>query len=252
MGWVNEWAVWINQLPASWGWAVEVVVRLVVAAVLGGAIGLEREVRGHEAGLRTNMLVSLGCALAMIVSLEFARIDWSQWQSGGPFIQIDPARIAYGVMGGIGFLGAGAIMHNRGLIRGMTTAASIWCTAAIGLAAGIGMVFTASVVTALVIVTLIILRMVEPMFPSREGATVVLFQPGQEDDEQPPNILQVRDHLNKLGFSVKQLDLEFDNDHDRWLLTVICHHFEDRYLNMLEDLPEERAWRLHAIRRLQQ
>jgi len=265
MAWINELTQWVDLWQATLGWPSEVLLRLLVAAVLGGAIGLEREVRGHEAGFRTNLLVSLGCALAMIVSLQFARMDWAQWPTAAKFIHVDPARIAYGVMGGIGFLGAGAIMHTKGLIRGMTTAASIWCTAAIGLATGVGMLTIAAFTTALVILALILLRAVEPLFPNREDASVVLTLPdGQDNDPQdgsddtndrsrtPADILAIRDRFNTLGFSVKQLDLEHDDDHGRWTLTVMCHHFENKFSELIDEIDQHPRWRLQAVRRLQQ
>jgi len=278
MVWINELNTVIEQWLTTLGWPSEVIVRLLVAALLGGMIGLEREIRGHEAGLRTNMLVSLGSALAMVVSLHFARMDWSAWPSGSEFIRVDPARIAYGVMGGIGFLGAGTIMQTKGLIRGMTTAASIWCAAAIGLAAGVGMLLTATFVALLVLITLTVLRVIEPMFPSRDDATIVLGLPDTTRQPEPtaaarpdspnqsadaaaepsdeaqslPDILEVRDRFNKKGFAVKQLDLEHNDEQQRWELTILCHHFTDKISDLLSDMHEHRDWRVIAVRRIKQ
>src|SRR3954451_4659489 len=92
---------WANGLQ----WPVEPLVRLALAAVLGGLVGLEREVRGRQAGFRTNLLVALGCCLAMVVSISFAYHPWPRPANFN--INIDPARLAYNVMAGIGFLGAG-------------------------------------------------------------------------------------------------------------------------------------------------
>ena len=119
-------------------WYVQAICRILIAAVLGALIGVERQVHGRSAGLRTQLLVALGAALAMVVSLHFARefasTDPDTWS-----LRIDPARMAYGVMGGIGFLGAGVILRQESGIRGLTTGASLWCTAAVGLACGFGM-----------------------------------------------------------------------------------------------------------------
>ena len=104
------------------------IIKLLVAGLCGGLIGLERERDNKPAGIRTQMLVALGSALFMIVSL-----------SVGSDLRVDPSRIAAQVVTGIGFLGAGAIIRDRGSVRGMTTAASIWVVAAIGLTIGAGL-----------------------------------------------------------------------------------------------------------------
>src|SRR5437016_6342653 len=102
---------------ASLGWPTEALLRMVFAAVAGGLVGMEREVRGREAGFRTNLLVGLGSALVMLVSISFAA---HPWQPRGFTINVDPARIAYSVMTGIGFIGAGTIIKFGGSIRGLT------------------------------------------------------------------------------------------------------------------------------------
>jgi len=127
------------------------ILRIFVAAMLGGAIGLEREYRAKEAGLRTHFLVALGSALFMIVSAYgFAEVKLAEEQ------RWDIARIAAQVVTGIGFIGAGTIIFNKSenVIRGLTTAAGVWVTAAIGLACGGGMYILAIVSTALVLIGL--------------------------------------------------------------------------------------------------
>ncbi|MBO7651952.1 MAG: MgtC/SapB family protein [Bacteroidales bacterium] len=129
----------------------EFILRIFVAAMLGGAIGLEREYRAKEAGLRTHFLVALGSALFMIVSAYgFDGIKLGEEQ------RWDIARIAAQVVTGIGFIGAGTIIFNKSenIIRGLTTAAGVWVTAAIGLACGGGMYILAAVSTALVLIGL--------------------------------------------------------------------------------------------------
>jgi putative Mg2+ transporter-C (MgtC) family protein len=110
------------------------VLRLVVAAVLGGVIGWDREYRAKEAGLRTHFLVALGSALMMIVS-QHAFVDVLDRPGYG----LDPSRIAAQVVSGIGFIGAGTILIQKQFVRGLTTAAGLWATAGIGLAVGGGM-----------------------------------------------------------------------------------------------------------------
>jgi putative Mg2+ transporter-C (MgtC) family protein len=154
--WINDWA---NGLQ----WPAEPLIRLALAALLGGLVGLEREVRGRQAGFRTNLLVSLGCSLIMIVSISFARQPWPH--PAGFSLTIDPARIAYGVMAGIGFLGAGVIIKHEGGIHGLTTAAGLWCVAAIGLACGLGLYLIALSASLLVLAALWVLNYVEKFLP---------------------------------------------------------------------------------------
>jgi putative Mg2+ transporter-C (MgtC) family protein len=135
-------------------WA-EVVLRIGLAAALGGAIGLERELREREAGLRTHMLVSVGAALFTMVS-AYAWTDWRFSNEEG--LVFDPTRIAAQVVTGIGFLGAGAIIRQGLSVKGLTTAATLWVVAAIGMASGVGYYEAAFVTTALVLLSLWPLR----------------------------------------------------------------------------------------------
>lgn len=123
---------------------LELLLRLVIATVLGAGIGLQRELAGKPAGMRTHILICLGCALFTIVSTE-----------GFSGLGNDPSRIAAGVVTGIGFLGAGAIIRGEEeIIAGLTTAASIWVVAAVGLAVGAGLYFISAVASALAAVVL--------------------------------------------------------------------------------------------------
>lgn len=134
----------------------EVILRLLLAALLGGAIGVERERLTWAAGLRTHVLVCLGAALVMIVSAYgFAGA------LGGPDVVLDPSRVAAQVVSGIGFIGAGTILLRHDIIRGLTTAASIWTVAAIGLAVGGGLYLAAVSATVLVLVILAGLKPLE-------------------------------------------------------------------------------------------
>ena len=165
-------AAWTND-PAGWA-AVETGLRLIVAAVLGGLIGLERGVHGRSAGLRTQMLVAVGAALAMVVNLRFPEV----FTDPNLPISIDPSRVAYGVMGGVGFLGAGAIMRFGIGIRGLTTAASLWCTAAVGLAAGFGLYGIATFTALLVVVVLWVLRFLDKILPRAHERQLTLVTTG--------------------------------------------------------------------------
>ncbi len=141
------------ELPELSLW--EGTLRLVLAGVLAGVIGLEREQRDQEAGLRTHILVAGGACLFMIVGV-YAWSDFTLSQRVGAVV--DPSRVASYVVAGIGFLGGGAIIKYGANIKGLTTAASIWITAAIGVAVGVGMYGLAAVTTALVLFSLWPLR----------------------------------------------------------------------------------------------
>jgi putative Mg2+ transporter-C (MgtC) family protein len=126
---------------------LEMVLRLLLAAALGAVVGLQRERTGKQAGLRTHILICLGAALITLLSIY----------GFGP--GSDPARVAAGVVVGVGFLGAGVILHREGgIVVGLTTAATVWVVAGIGMAAGAGLYIVAAVATALVLGALIMPR----------------------------------------------------------------------------------------------
>jgi len=126
---------------------IDLSLRLIVAASLGLAVGFEREIHGHPAGLRTHMLVAVGSALFTVLSAY-------GFGAGSGVTTIDPTRIAAQIVSGIGFLGAGAILKDGIVIRGLTTAASLWATSAVGMAAGAGEHIIAAVATGVILVSL--------------------------------------------------------------------------------------------------
>jgi putative Mg2+ transporter-C (MgtC) family protein len=143
-----------------------VAIRVLIAAGLGAAIGLERELRDQPAGLRTHMLVALGSCLFTLVSAygfhEFTAASSTQ------AVRADVTRVASQIVVGIGFLGGGAILRHGGTIRGLTTAATLWLVAAIGLAAGVGFYSSALIVTAVAIVALEGLKPLEKMLDRKQ------------------------------------------------------------------------------------
>jgi putative Mg2+ transporter-C (MgtC) family protein len=140
----------------------DIIMRSILAVFLSGFIGLERQMHKRHAGLRTHILVCLGSCLIMLTSLYVFDIYKDK-------VALDPARIAAGVITGIGFLGAGTIMRDTEGVRGLTTAASLWMVAGIGLATGCGFWKAACFATALTLIVLFILRRVEWMlFGSKE------------------------------------------------------------------------------------
>jgi putative Mg2+ transporter-C (MgtC) family protein len=135
---------------------VQITIRLILALLLGGLIGLEREMSSHAAGLRTHILVCVGSALVMLLSIY----GFSDFVNE-PNVRIDPSRLAAQVISGIGFLGAGTIIFNGRSITGLTTAASLWVVAGIGLAVGAGFLYPAILACLMVLISLWILNKVE-------------------------------------------------------------------------------------------
>jgi putative Mg2+ transporter-C (MgtC) family protein len=135
------------------------LAKLLLAALLGAVIGLEREIHGRPAGFRTHLLVSLGACLYVITSIHFYTVFGNF--SGNQPVGVDPGRVAAQVVAGIGFLGAGAIIREKYSVRGLTTAACLWIAAAIGGACGVGLFGISIVVTILSLLSLLLLKKVE-------------------------------------------------------------------------------------------
>lgn len=160
----------LSILPAAW--SDSYLLRIIVASVLGAVVGLERDIHGRAAGLRTNLLVSLGAALFMIISEAVATAYGAA--SATTALRADPARIAAQVVSGIGFLGAGAIIKHGFSIRGLTTAASMWTVAAIGMAAGAGYFELAVVATVAALLSLIVLNRFERLYAKDSYRTLTV------------------------------------------------------------------------------
>lgn len=188
----------------------EVIIRLALALALGGLIGLERErlyvaIRTYSAGFRTHILVCVGAALAMIVS------EGLHFQYKG-----DAARVAAQVISGIGFLGAGAILREGVLVRGLTTAASLWVVACVGLAAGGGFYLAATLGTLLVLFALIILGALEDVVRNWHRQDTLSIVVGN----QPGDVQMVGAVLKEFGIQVKRIDIQKIPESDRQLLEV--------------------------------
>jgi putative Mg2+ transporter-C (MgtC) family protein len=160
---------------------IEILIRVGLAAILGGAIGLEREIRDREAGLRTHMLVAVGSALFTLIS-AYAWTDFNFSTPEG--VVFDPTRIAAQIVTGIGFLGAGAIIRQGLSVRGLTTAATLWVVAAIGMAVGTGYYAVAVGASVLVLVSLGPLRLLSARLMSHirpeEAMLAINLAPGGE------------------------------------------------------------------------
>jgi len=188
----------------------EVVVRLLLTVVLCGLIGLERETRDQAAGFRTHILLGLGAALFTLVSAYgFPEFTRAALESGGRGVQFDPTRIAAQVVTGVGFLGAGAIIRQGLDVRGLTTAASLWAAAAIGLASGAGFYFGGAATTAVVLAALYLLRGVRAYFVSRfRTAFGVLWVHFADPASEISSVVEI---IENRGVRIRSTDAEIED-----------------------------------------
>jgi len=211
-----------SSVPELAQW--QVIGRLAIAAGLGAAVGFEREIRDREAGVRTHLLVALGSALFTIISAygfhEFLT-------SGSAAIRADPGRIAAQIVTGIGFLGAGAIVREGLSVRGLTTAATLWVVAAVGMAAGAGYYWPAIAATLLTILALWPLRFfaflaVERIRPE-ENRLVVELKPGHAVG---PLLAELHDIRH----------FEVADEHDRRIVKLQLPHIDEGLVARVTDL----------------
>lgn len=205
---------------------------MVTAALLGGAIGLDREYRAKEAGLRTHFLVCLGSALFMIVS-QYGFHQILQEKGVG----LDPSRIAAQVASGIGFIGAGTIIIQKQFVRGLTTAAGLWATAAIGLVAGAGMYWVA---VAGMVLTLVGLELTSLLL-KRVGlhSTLLVFTTSRKE-----NLSIITNEINRRGHTISSYTTEEQNFgdtrtyHVSVIIKVRKFGEESSLFQFIQDLPD--------------
>ncbi|MUK90441.1 MgtC/SapB family protein [Ornithinibacillus sp. L9] len=181
-----------------------IVVRVLIALVLSGLIGFEREFKNHPAGFRTHILVGVGSCLMMVLSL----FGFEAFIDAHENVRFDPARIPSYVISGIGFLGAGTIMVYGGTIRGLTTAASIWAVAGLGLVVGAGMYTTAVFTTVVILLSLVFLNNFENLFTKGKKSSVIeiVAQPGLAIN----NIISV---IEEFDVTIKKVEIvKVEND----------------------------------------
>lgn len=205
---------------------MELTIRLTLALLLGGAIGIEREYRAKEAGVRTHFLVALGSALFCLVSQFGFGVDLK-----------DSSRVAAQVVSGIGFLGAGTIIFQKNLVRGLTTAAGLWVTAAIGLACGTGMYLAAVLTTAMVLLGLEVLNYWIPQLglstielsfsaPSRESVKEFITRIKQDGMEVHSYELKER-RLSKEEFLEASIEIRAKRDFHTLEILDYMNDFSD-------------------------
>ena len=221
-----------------------ILLRLGLALLLGAVIGLERESTEHAAGLRTQALVALGSSLFTIISafgfLGFLSI---------PHIQIDPTRIASYIVAGIGFLGAGSIFmaRNEDRVRGLTTAASVWLVAAIGMACGAGLLLEATAATIFALIVLVLLRFVEQFLVHHQPSDVQRLHI-ETNSLSGQLFSQVYDACARSHISIESLKVRAEQELDT--IEVACHIRDTATLaHMIDELralPGVRAVHTHV------
>jgi putative Mg2+ transporter-C (MgtC) family protein len=207
---------------------LEISFRLVAALAAGGIVGLERSYRGRAAGFRTHALVCVASSLLMLVT-----VYQEQWfgSPGSARAVIDPTRMAQGIMTGIGFLGAGVIVKEGLTVRGLTTAASIWVTATIGILTGIGFYFAAGLGVVLTLGTLSVFRWIEGRMPTELYANFAI-RFGRES-VMPEHVL--RELVARHGFSVANLNYRLLGEGEQFEYRMVMRTVQQDNLRRLAE-----------------
>ena len=203
-----------------------IIFRLVLAAVLSGIVGFEREFHGRAAGFRTHILLCVGSTLVMLTSMHIFDVYSSRMAA-------DPARIAAGVITGIGFLGAGAIMHSKSSIRGLTTAASLWVVAGIGLAVGSGLYLGAIATTIIAIVALLIFSRLEYTMIRRDWYKTIVIETKDGMDQ----LKVIREVLAEYRTEITDFEVDKASDGANIILKLGIKFYETRFADqIIEDI----------------
>lgn len=201
-----------------------VMFRLIMAAVLSGMIGFEREFHGRAAGFRTHILLCVGSTLIMLTSLHIFDVFYTK-------VPVDPARIAAGVITGIGFLGAGTIMHSRSAVRGLTTAASLWVVAGIGLSVGSGLYFASIFATLLAIVTLMLFSRLEHAMIRKDWYRTLVIDSKEGVDQ----LKKIREILSGCRSEITDFEVDRSTEGANMVLKLGVKLYETRYADQLID-----------------
>ena len=217
---------------------VDFMLRLLVAGILGAIIGLDREYRAKEAGYRTHFLVSLGSALIMIVS-QYGFQEIIKENS----VTLDPSRVAAQVVSGIGFIGAGTIILQKQIVRGLTTAAGIWATAGIGLAVGAGMY---AIGIATTVLTLIGLELLSYIFKSvGMKSSMIAFSTNNKDTLKP-----IADRFNSKDYMIVSYEMQtlHPGEMESYQVTMVIkskrNNDEGHLLSLMQNFPDVTVQRI--------
>lgn len=219
----------------------DILVHLLAALVAGGVIGLERSFQARPAGFRTHSLVCLASSLLMLLTLY--QNVWLPGTTGENF-RADPARMAQGIMTGIGFLGAGVIFKEGLSVRGLTTAASIWVTASIGVMIGIGFYMPAIAATLLTLGVLVGFRWIEARMPSHSYAHYAV----RFDRHDPMSEVELRTLLARHHFTVANLSYRLDGEDQSFEYRMVMRTTDDQNLSALSTallaMPKVKSFKL--------
>ena len=203
----------------------EIILRLLLGALFGGLIGLEREAHGRPAGFRTHILVCIAAVLIMIVSEYYQYIS----SIDSSYIRIDPGRIAAGALAGVGFIGAGVVLKAGISIKGLTTAACIWVVSAIGLAIGSGLYISGTITFVITIFTLYFLRNVERKIPKLSHRFLTITADLNADEDQITSVIK------KNNLSIDNIDYEQCTDTGIITFYITVSFYRDHKLKALFD-----------------
>ncbi|KRF10262.1 magnesium transporter MgtC [Paenibacillus sp. Soil766] len=191
---------------------LDIALRLLLALLLGGAVGLEREQSNHAAGFRTHILVCIGSCLIMLLSIY----GFSDFVNEAQ-VRVDPSRLAAQVISGIGFLGAGAIVRNGLSINGLTTAASLWVVAAIGLSVGAGFYYGSVIGCTLVLFSLWFLNILEKRWLQRKRKYIITIM----TDDQTSCLASISTLLNGSGVELRHIEFRENQENAPTLYTLL-------------------------------
>lgn len=199
-----------------------ILFRLVLAAILSGIVGFEREFHGRSAGFRTHILLCVGTTLIMLTSMHIFDVYAGH-------VAVDPARLAAGVVTGIGFLGAGTIMRYKASVRGLTTAASLWVVTGIGLAVGTGLYFGAIATTSIAVIALMFFGRLEHVMIRKDWYKTIVI----ETKDGMGQLKNIRDVLSEYGSEITDFQVGRSIDGAHLLLKVGIKLSTSRHNNQL-------------------
>ncbi|MDY4251290.1 MULTISPECIES: MgtC/SapB family protein [unclassified Clostridium] len=218
----------------------QIIIRILMALIIGGLIGYERELQNRAAGLRTHILVCLGATIISLLQIEMSNkaieIIYSN-EKLYEVIKIDYGRLGAQVITGVGFIGAGAIIHNRGNIKGLTTAATLWVVACLGLTIGMGGYFISIFSTIIIFIILVFLKRIEDKFISKntmEKIKLEYFKEGEIESE-------IEQFLERKKIKIKKIEYNYNNDNGNkvYALYIIIKPKKVRIEKVLEELKEK-------------
>jgi len=201
-----------------------IMFRLILAALLSGVIGFEREFHGRAAGFRTHILLCIGSTLVMLTSIHVSEVFSAK-------LSADPARIAAGVITGIGFLGAGTIIHSRSAVRGLTTAASLWVVAGLGLAVGSGLYFASIMTTVLTLVALFIFSRIEHAMIRKDWYRTIVIDAKDGVDQ----LKAIRNILSEYRSEITDFEVDRSADGAGMVLKLGLKFYESRFAGQIMD-----------------